>query len=93
MTNSQLETKVSGLPGGQEFIDSVNSLTPEELEKRIVEMQKSLRDSEEHKESNEELRTARELVSELSGPYNDFKKAVGLKTKYILKLLVEQGEG
>ncbi len=61
-----------------------------DLEDRIVGMQKALEESEEHKENNEALKAARAEVSELSGPYRDVKKAVRLKTKYILELLNER---
>lgn len=75
-----------------DFAQEVESLTVAQLEDRIVGMQKALEESEEHKENNEALKAARAEASELSGPYRDVKKAVRLKTKYILELLAEKGQ-
>ncbi len=74
------------------FADEVSRLSAEEINARIVEMQKGLEESESHKEANEELKQARDTVTELSGPYRDVKKAVKIKTKYLLELLKEKGK-
>lgn len=74
-----------------DFTKEIDSLSVEQLEDRIVGMQKALEESEEHRENNEDLKAARALTLELSGPYRDIKKAVRLKTKYILELLTEKG--
>lgn len=75
-----------------DFTAEISSLSANKLEDRIVSMQKALEESEDHKENNEALKAARAEVLELSGPYRDVKKAVRLKTKYILDLLAEQGK-
>ena len=67
MAQRELEEKLFKLPGGEEFANTVNRLSVEELNNRISQMQKDLSDSEEHKENNEELKTARANVNELSG--------------------------
>ncbi len=75
-----------------DFTIEVDTLSVEQLEDRIVGMQKALEESEEHKENNKDLKASRAAVLELSGPYRDIKKAVRLKTKYILELLAEKGQ-
>jgi hypothetical protein len=84
-TRDQIEKLYEG------FAAEVETLTAEELKARIVRMQETLGESEAHKEANDSLKEARQAVSELAGPYNDVKKAVKLKTKYILELLKEKG--
>lgn len=89
--SEDLEKKLVKLPGGREFMESVMGLSNKELEARISQMQKALDESEEHREANEALKNAKDEVKLLSGPYNDVKKAVKLKTKYIIDLLKEKG--
>lgn len=86
-----LEKKVFKLPGGKEFKEEVDRLSIPQLEARIANMQKQLEDSEKHKEENVPLQNAKAEVKELSGPYNDVKKAVKTKTKYIIALIREKG--
>lgn len=74
----------------KEFALEVNNLSAADLKGRIVSMQQQLAESEAHKEANEALTQARAEVSELVGPYNDVKKAVKLKTRYILELIAER---
>jgi hypothetical protein len=86
-----LENKVYKLPGGQEFKEEVDAQTITVLEGRITQMQKDLDESEEHKKNNEALIKVKNEKAELEGPYNDFKKAVQVKTKYIIELIKEKG--
>lgn len=74
-----------------DFVQEVDTLTIDQLKARIVQLQQALEESEAHKEANEALASAKAELSELSGPYRDVKKAVGLKTKYIIELLKEKG--
>jgi len=75
-----------------DFALEVERLTPEQLRARIVELQKGLQESEEHKEANEELTALQAQVGEMLAPYRDVRKAVKAKTAYILELLKEQGQ-
>jgi hypothetical protein len=75
-----------------EFANEISFLDLPSLRARIVSLQQALAESEEHREANDSLKEARAVVSEISGPYNDVKKAVKLKTKYILDLIKEKGE-
>lgn len=86
-----IETKVYKLPGGKEFIDEVVGLSIPQLDARILQMQKALEESEQHKEQNIALQTAKDEVAVLDGPYKDVKKAVKFKTKYLIALIKEKG--
>lgn len=90
--NEELDKKVLAMPGGKEFKESVDALKVPELNSRISQLQKDLEESEEHKELNEALQQARAEVSELSGPYRDFKKSVSIRTKYLIALIREKGQ-
>jgi len=76
----------------KEFAAEVRNLSPVDLKNRIAGLQQALEESEAHKEQNEALNEARNQVSLLSGPYRDVKKAVKLKTKYLLELLANRGQ-
>lgn len=89
--DEKLEKQVFKLPGGKEFKETVDRMSVKDLEGRITQMQKDLADSEEHRENNKVLKDAKDKVSELSGPYNDVKKAIKVKTKYIIELIKEKG--
>jgi hypothetical protein len=91
MADYDLENKLFKLPGGKEFKDEVDALGIPALEARITRMQKDLDDSEEHKKNNEALNKVKAEKAELEGPYNDVKKAVKVKTKYIIELIKEKG--
>lgn len=86
-----LEKKVFKLAGGKEFKEEVDRLSVAQLEARITNMQKALEDSEDHKEQNVALQQAKDEVKMISGPYNDVKKAVKVKTKYVIALIREKG--
>jgi hypothetical protein len=69
------------------FVSEVASLSVEDLKARIVQLQQALEESEEQKESDNDLRDAKHVVLELSEPYKEVKKAVKVKTKHIIDLL------
>lgn len=75
-----------------DFADEVEKLDSAGLKARIVQLQQALDESEAHKEANEALRDARAAVNELAGPYRDVKKAVRLKTQYLIELLKNKGQ-
>lgn len=75
------------------YSQEVMGLSVEQLDKRIVEMQKTLEDSENHKEEKqgEALKKLKEDMKTINGPYADVKKAVALKTKFLVSLVREKG--
>jgi hypothetical protein len=95
---SDLRMKVEKLPGGSDFIDSVEGKSVEQLEERLVLLAKDLEQSERAKEKDlEDLSNPRSLgslkyaISIAEGPYKDLKKAVNLKTRFIMKAIEEKG--
>lgn len=76
-----------------EFADACNSLSVEQLNARLAAIAKDAEAIEDAKESDAGLEEAKALVSELSAPYRDGKKAVRLKMRYLIYLLKEKGAG
>lgn len=74
-----------------QFAETVLGLNAQELKNRIASLASQLQESETHREENAALQQAKDEVKELSGGYNDVRKAVKLKTKYIISLLNEKG--
>lgn len=74
-----------------EFVEDVVGLTVDALKTRLSTYAIELDRSEQAEEADEALQAAKALVSELSGPYRDIKKALKLKRKYIVKLIGEKG--
>lgn len=73
------------------FSDEVMRLDIQQLEKRIANYAKELEDSENHKAENQLLNNAKEQYEELRAPYKDVKKAISLKTKFLVHLIRERG--
>jgi len=74
-----------------EFEAETLGLSIDQLNNKLASLAKGLEESEDAKEGDEELEKARLLVSELGAPYRDVKKAVNLKTKFVIGLLREKG--
>jgi hypothetical protein len=74
-----------------DFVKEVDGLNIQEMEKRISNYAKELEDSEQHKEDNQALKDAHAEVTELAGPYKDVKKAVKVKTRYLIASIREKG--
>lgn len=74
-----------------EFEAEVLGLSVDQLNNKLASLAKGLEESENHKDENDDLEKARALVTELAAPYSDVKKAVALKTKYVVGLIKEKG--
>lgn len=74
-----------------EFATEVAGENAQQLNNRLAALAKGLEESEQNKEANEQLNDARGLASELAAPYRDVKKAVQLKSKYVIGLLRDKG--
>lgn len=74
-----------------EFATEVAGASTDDLNGRLATLAKGLEESEVAKEADGDLQNAKSLASELSGPYKDVKKAVTLKSKYIIGLLRDKG--
>lgn len=74
-----------------EFVKEVDGLSVEELSVRISRMAQALADTAEAKENDGELAEVAERLAFLKAPYEDVKKAVQLKSRYIRNLIKEKG--
>jgi hypothetical protein len=74
------------------FLESVDGLPVFELEKNITIYAKHREDTENGRRQCKPLNDAKELVSELSAPFNDALNALKLKLRY-LNLLIQFKNG
>lgn len=74
-----------------EFETEVIGLSIDQLNNKLASLTKGLEESEAAKEEDEDLNNAHALASELGAPYKDVKKAIRLKTKYVIGLLRDKG--
>lgn len=74
-----------------EFASEVASLSVEHLDARLAQLAKDAQASEEAKEADEELTAAKAQSIDLGAPYRDVKKAIKLKSEYIISLIKEKG--
>jgi hypothetical protein len=74
-----------------EFVGEVSGLSADQLNNRLATLAKNLEESETAKEDDEELEEAKAHASELGAPYRDAKKALRLKSKYVISILKEKG--
>lgn len=73
-----------------DFCKEVDKLNAADIRTRIVGLQQALEESEAHKADNKPLADAKAEVKVLNEPYRDAKKAVKLKTAYLVDLLKER---
>jgi len=74
-----------------DFVEMVDSMNVDALEDRLNIYAKELEKVKKAQEADTDLSNAKELVSELGAPYRDAKKAIELKTSYIISLIGEKG--
>jgi len=74
-----------------DFVESVDSLSIAELEARVNVYAKEQEKVRNALEKDTDLKNAKELASELAAPYRETKKAIELKTSYIIALIGEKG--
>ncbi len=74
-----------------EFVSEVAGLSVEELDNRLASLSKANEENNDARDDDEELQGARELSRELGAPYNDLKKVIKLKSRYIIALIREKG--
>lgn len=75
-----------------EFVAEVAGLSTEEVNNRIAQLAKDVQSVNESKEADESLKALKDEVTQASAPYRESKKALGLKTQYLIKLLSDRGE-
>jgi hypothetical protein len=80
-----------------EFVEDIEKFNVDELESRLVYLAKEKEKVLEAKKLAEEnmadgaLGNLKYQVSLIEGPINDAKKAIDLKTSYIIKMIEERG--
>lgn len=74
-----------------DFADEVAGKSVEELNDRLAVLAKNQEELQQAKEADEALEQARAAASELAAPYREGKKALVLKTRYIIGLIKEKG--
>lgn len=74
-----------------EFAAEVANLSSDQLDERLAQLAKDAEAIETAKEEDEGLEEARAKAVELTAPYRDGKKAIRLKSRYIIGLLKDKG--
>jgi hypothetical protein len=74
-----------------EFAGEVAGLSVDQLNARLAEQAKAAEWNEQAKEDDEELEEAQAHASELGAPYRDAKKAIRLRSRYLIALIKEKG--
>ena len=74
-----------------EFASEVAGLSAQDLNNRLAELAKAAEQNEQAREGDEDLEEARANASQLAAPYNDAKKVIRLKSRYIIGLINEKG--
>lgn len=75
-----------------EFVSEVASATTDELNNRIAQLAKDQEEVDQAKAADSGLEDLRAQVSLAAAPYNDSKKALKLKTKYLIQLMKDRGQ-
>ena len=81
---------IAKLPAG--FVEDAAGMDGEQLRAEIVKAETNIREVEREMGADEKLAGAREIVKDITGAYNDAKKAQRAKIAYSLHLLEERGE-
>lgn len=74
-----------------EFFDTVQGLSVDDLNGRLASLAKDAETVEDTKENDEDLKQAKAEASELAAPYRDAKKAIRMKSKYVISLIKDKG--
>lgn len=74
-----------------DFTDAVARLSVAELEKRLVEYAKETENVQTELEENKTISELKDKLAEAKGPYNDTKKALRIKMRYLMSLVKEKG--
>lgn len=74
-----------------EFAGEVAGLSVDQLNTRLANLAKDGEKNEEAKEDDEDLEKAHAEAKELGAPYRDAKKAIRLRSRYIIALIKEKG--
>lgn len=88
MTKKEQDKVEKELP---EFAALANSAATMELNAKIAELTKGLEEVREALKNNEKIHNAREELKLLTGPFNDAKKTINLKIRYLIDRVKDRG--
>ncbi len=74
-----------------EFAQEVETLSTAQINTRLSTLAKDAEAVQDAKEEDEELDDAKATARGLAAPYNDAKKVLRLKTRYLIKTLKDRG--
>ncbi len=75
-----------------DFADTVNAMSAEEINERILQAEGNIYKVEDDLATNEGILSAKEELKSMTGPYRDTKKMEAAKIKYCLWVLEERGQ-
>lgn len=73
-----------------EFADAVATLSEPEINHRLAELAKNAMEVSKAKEDDTDLLLAKLAVTDLSAPHREAKRAVSLRSEYLVTLLKER---
>ena len=88
---TKVEEKARAL-AGDETVDALLSMGPDELRERIVTITQHERETEDAKEKDEKLNDLKEQVKLAKAPYDDTLKSVKVQRTLISMLLEQKGK-
>lgn len=74
-----------------EFMEEVVGLSIEHLNARLAQLAKDTEATEDAKDADEALLEAQQVATSMAAPYREIKKAIRLKSKFLVKLVNEKG--
>lgn len=81
---------LSKLPSG--FAEEIQSMSKEEIDKKILLCENHIYEVESAKDLDENLKAAKEHVKDLSSSYSETKSNETAKIKYCIYVLTERGQ-
>lgn len=74
-----------------EFVDECQSLSVEQLDARLAQCAKDAEAADEIKDADVKYQAAKEEAKELGACHRDAKKAIKLRSRYLIALIKERG--
>ncbi len=87
----RLESVLKAQKEFPEFTAEVESLSTEEINARLAQFAKDSVENDNAKANDSDLETARATVNEYAAPYREAKKAIKVKSDYLVSLLNGRG--
>lgn len=75
------------------LVDSIDSMSTEDLKETIVKSQKSISDIEKDIEADEHLKALKDEIKDIVGGFRDVSKVEHAKSMYAVHLLRSRSEG